>query len=204
MDELWSFCKAKNHQLWVFVAFEAQSKFWIWSELGSRTNHTANRLVAQLKRMGNFRKKNILKITTDKLAAYKNALKTPFVGIKYYYLQIVFGRFKRRLVTVKKNGTQNTSFIERFNLTLRQHVSYLTRKTLGYCKNRNHFKYILLINLYNYNYIQFNKSLRLKISENPQKFKKRYKHYTPAMKMCLTQTALTWRYLVTTPIPTNY
>ncbi|EDN65489.1 hypothetical protein BGP_6635 [Beggiatoa sp. PS] len=31
---------------------------------------------------------------------------------------------------------------------------------------------MLLINLYNYNYIQFNKSLRLKISENPQKFKK--------------------------------
>jgi len=215
MDELWSFCKAKNHQLWVFVAFEAQSKFWIWSELGSRTNHTANRLVAQLKRMGNFRKKNILKITTDKLAAYKNALKTQFASLKYHYLQIVKQRFKRRLVTVKKcfvkgtetdfpNGTQNTSFIERFNLTLRQHVSYLTRKTLGYCKNRNHFKYILLINLYNYNYIQFNKSLRLKISENPQKFKKRYKHYTPAMKMCLTQTALTWRYLVTTPIPTNY
>jgi transposase-like protein len=48
MDELWSFCKAKNHKLWVFVAFEAQSKFWISSELGSRTNHTANRLVAQI------------------------------------------------------------------------------------------------------------------------------------------------------------
>jgi hypothetical protein len=63
---------------------------------------------------------------------------------------------------------------------------------------------MLLINLYNYNYIQFNKSLRLKISENPQKFKKRYKHYTPAMKMCLTQTALNWRYLLTIPIPTTY
>jgi hypothetical protein len=34
------------------------------------------------------------------------------------------------------------------------------------------------------------------------KFKKHYQHYTPAMTIGLTQTALTWRYLLTTPIPT--
>jgi IS1 family transposase/transposase-like protein len=215
MDELWSFCKAKNHQLWIFIALEARSKFWIHFELGSRTNHTAGHLVAQVKRVGDFVSVGVLKITTDKLAAYKNALKKHFIGIKYHDLQIVKRRFKRRLLTVKKcfvkgtetdfpPKTQNTSFIERFNLTLRQHVFYLTRKTLGYCKNRLNFKYMLLINLYNYNYIQFNKSLRVKVSESPKKFKKRYKHYTPAMKMGLTQTALTWRYLLTTPIPITH
>ena len=136
------------------------------------------------------------------------------VEIKYHYLQIVKRRFKRRLVTVTKgfvNGTeadfpaktQNTSFIERFNRTLRQHVSYLARKTLGYCKNRNHFQYILWINLYNYNYIQFHKSLRVKMSKTPTKFQKHYQHYTPAMTIGLTPTALTWRYLLTTPIPTT-
>ncbi|EDN66811.1 conserved hypothetical protein [Beggiatoa sp. PS] len=135
--------------------------------------------------------------------------------IKYHYLQIVKRRFKRRLVTVKKDfvkgseknfptKTQNTSFIERFNLTLRQHVSYLTRKTLGYCKKKANFKYILWINLYNYNYIQFHRSLRKKIRENPQKFKKHYQHYTPAMEMGLTQTALTWRYLLTIPVPVSH
>lgn len=215
MDELWSFCKAKSHQLWVFIAFESQSKFWINFELGSRTNHTANRLVAQVKRFGDFVSIGVLKITTDKLAAYKNALKKHFVDIKYHYLQIVKRRVKRRLVTVKKcfvkgsekdfpKYTQNTSFIERFNLTLRQHVSYLARKTLGYCKNKKNFKHILWINLYNYNYIQFHKSLRFKVSESPKKFKKHYQHYTPAMKMGLTQTALTWRYLLTTPIPISH
>lgn len=212
MDELWSFCKAKHHQLWVFIALEARSKFWIHFELGSRTNHTASRLVAQIKRFGDLVSVGVLKITTDKLAAYKNTLKKHFVEVKYHYLQIVKQRFKRRLVTVKKcfvngtetdfpKGTQNTSFIERFNLTVRQHVSYLTRKTLGYCKKRNNFKHILWINLYNYNYIKFHKSLQVKISKNPQKFKKNYRHYTPAMKMNLTPTALTWRYLLTAPIP---
>ena len=84
-----------------------------------------------------------LKITTDKLAAYKNALQSVFDDIEYVYLQIVKKRVKMRLVTVKKcfvkgaeadfkGKTQNTSYIERFNLTLRQRVSYLQRKTLGY------------------------------------------------------------------------
>jgi len=43
--------------------------------------------------------------------------------------------------------------------------------------------------LFNYNYIQFNKSLRVKIGENSEKFKKRYQHNTPAMKMGLTEKA---------------
>jgi hypothetical protein len=118
------------------------------------------------------------------------------------------------LITVKKcfvkgtekdfpQGTQNTSFIERFNLTLRQHVSFLVRKTLGYCKSKNNFKHNLCINLYNCNYINLHNSLRVEITENPQKFKKHYQHYTPAMKMGLTDSVLSWRDLLITPIPTT-
>jgi IS1 family transposase len=211
MDELWSYLKGKHHQLWIFIAFEVYSRFWIGFELGSRTTSTANRLVEQIKRFGNWTQGVILKITTDKLAAYKNALAKHLAGIPYHYLQIVKQRFKRRLITVKKYfvigsekdfpaKTQNTSFIERFNLTLRQHVSYLVRKTLGYCKNKTHFKYTLWINLYNYNYIQLHKSLRQRINDNQEKFKKQYHHYTPAMKMELTNTPLNWRDLMTVPI----
>jgi len=140
-DEVWSFLKSKKQQLWGFIAFESQSKFWIGFELGSRTTVTANRLVKQIKRFGNWLPGGVLKVTTDKLAAYKNALDQQFTEIIYVYLQIVKQRFKRRLVTVKKefvigksaafpDGTQNTSYIERFNLTLRQRISYLKRKTL--------------------------------------------------------------------------
>jgi IS1 family transposase len=35
----------------------------------------------------------------------------------------------------EKLGTFS-SYVERFNLTLRQRVSYLQRKTLGYCKKK--------------------------------------------------------------------
>jgi IS1 family transposase len=145
MDELWSYLKRKKCQLWVFISFEVASRFWLGFELGSRTIHTANRLVAQFKRFENWMGETILKVTTDKLAAYRNALEKHFTHRPYHYLQIVKRRVKRRLMTVKKyfvkgseedfpEKTQNTSYIERFNLTLRQPVAYLTRKTLGYCK----------------------------------------------------------------------
>ncbi len=166
MDELWSYLKNKKRQLWVFIALESQTKFWINFELGSRTNYTANRLVKNLKALSRINSETLLKITTDKLAAYKNALLSQMKSINYVYLQIVKKRFKRKLKTVKKcfvkgsekdfpTGTQNTSYIERFNLTLRQRISYLHRKTLGYCKNKTNLNRTLWINLFDYNYCQF-------------------------------------------------
>ena len=199
----------------MFISFEVASRFWLGFELGSRTLHTANRLVAQFKRFGNWVGEKILKVTTDKLAAYKKALEKQFTNSPYHYLQIVKRRVKRRLVTVKKcfvkgteedfpEKTQNTSYIERFNLTLRQHVAYLTRKTLGYCKNKQHFKQMLWINLFNYNYLQFHRSLRIKINTRTEKFTKKYHSYTPAMKIGLTQSGLTWRDLIIAPIPISH
>lgn len=169
-------------------------------------------MILQVKRFGNWGREHVVKITTDKLAAYKNAVAKHLVDIPYHYLQIVKRRIKRRLVTVKKclvigtekdfpEKTQNTSFRERCNLTLRQRVSYLTRKTLGYCKNKSHFNCILWINLYDYNYIKFHKSLREKVTNNSGRFERKYQYCTPAMKMGLTLKPLHWRHLLTTPIP---
>ncbi len=212
MDELWSYLKNKSRQLWVFIALESDTEFWINFELGSRTVNTANRLVKGLRHLGRWGDDHILKVTTDKLAAYKNALANIMNDIRYVYLQIVKQRVKRRLVTVKKffvkgnaedfsGKTQNTSFIERFNLTLRQHVSYLQRKTLGYCKNKKNFSIIMWINLFCYNYIQFHKSLRVRINDNSEKFVSHFEHNTPAMKIGLTNSQLNWRYMITAPIP---
>ncbi len=212
MDELWSYIKNKNSQLWVFIALEAETKFQICFELGSRTVYTAGRLVKTLVKFGKWGKDHILKVTTDKMAAYKNALNKYMKDIPYVYLLIVKRRVKRRLVTVKKvfvkgasedfpGKSQNPSFIERLNLTLRQHVSYLQRKTLGYCKCKANFSIFMWLNLFNYNYVQLHKSLRIKINYNDEKFIKKYKHNTPAMKIGLTNSQLTWIYLITVPIP---
>ena len=147
MDELWSFLRNKSSQLWVFVGFEFDSRFWINFELGSRTTHTATKLVTRIKHyIGKLSRINPLKVTTDKLAAYKNALQSVFTDIDYVYLQIVKKCFVKGTEYDFKGKTQNTSYIERFNLTLRQRVSYLQRKTLGYCKKKGvliHFNVIV-------------------------------------------------------------
>lgn len=212
LDELWSYLGRKKRQLWVFIALESDSKFWISFELGSRTNHTANRLVARLKALVRWEQAPLLRVTSDKLAAYKNALTNQLSTIPYVYLQIVKRRIKRRLATVKKcfvqgsatdfpGKTQNTSYIERINLTLRQRVCYLQRKTLGYCKRKTHFSEVMWINLFDYNYCQYHKSLRLELTEESAKFKRRYQHQTPAMRMGLTKAQLDWYYLMVAPIP---
>ncbi len=150
--------------------------------------------------------------TTDKLAAYKNALSKQMQSINYVYLQIVKKRFKRKLKTVKKSwikgtekdfpsGTQNTSYIERFNLTLRQRISDPYRKTLGYCKNQTNLERALWINLFDYNYCQFHKSLRQDLTGEKVKFKKRYQEVTPAMKIGLTTSQSNYRFLIVSPIP---
>ncbi|OQW90381.1 MAG: hypothetical protein BWK79_20080 [Beggiatoa sp. IS2] len=213
-DELWSYCRAKSNKLWVFIGFEASAKFWINFELGSRTQCTAYRLVKQIRDFGDFSQKRVLRLTTDKFAAYQRVIAAVFFDIPYRYLQIVKRRVKMKLATVNKvfvkgtsrafpknaKTTQNTSYIERFNLTLRQHVCYLQRKILGYGKKRTNFNRILWINLYNYNYIQFHKGLRQKIDNNSDKFKKHYQHLTPAMAMALTTGPRSWRFLFTVPI----
>jgi IS1 family transposase len=201
----------KIKKLGVFIGFESTAKFWINFELGSRTPCTAYRLVKQIRNFYDFSQTRVLRVTTDKFAAYQRVLAEVLVEIPYRYLQIVKRRVKKRLATVNKalvSGTsrsfppttQNTSYIERFNLTLRQQVCDLQRKTLGYCKKRTNFNRILWINLYNYNYLQFHQSLRQKLNNNADKFNKHYQQYTPAMKMALTTDSLSWRFLFTVPI----
>ena len=102
-----------------------------------------------------MRKRAPSRIPSGSLIIFKKFATPTFALVKQ--------RRKRRLVTVKKrivkgketdfgNKTQNTSYIERFNLTLRQKISYLQRKTLGYCKNQKNFQSVLWINLFDYNY----------------------------------------------------
>ena len=214
MDEIWFYLRRKTRQLWVFISFEARSKFWLNFELGSRTRHTAKRLVKNLVYLMPWGFEQFLLVTTDKLAAYEKAIVQRFRHVHYAYLQIVKQRRKRRLVTFKQRlvtgkesdfppKTKNTSYLERFNLTLRQSVSYLQRKTLGYCKSQVNFQWVLWMNLFNYNYCQFHKSLRQDLTGEAPKFQRRYRHLTPGMKMGLTSTRLGWRDLIIAPIPEN-
>ncbi len=210
LDEIWSYVKNKKKTLWGFTSIDTDSRFWFNFELGSRTKHTANKLLKVLKSMILIPTGDKIKFTTDKLAAYEHAIEEHF-SEDYAYLQIVKLRYKRILRTVKKvfvkgskddftGKTQNTSYVERHNLTLRDRVSYLGRKTIAYCKSKIQFKRIMWINLFDYNYIKYHKSLRIKICESKIKFVKKYIHQTPAMKIGITKNTLNWRFLLTYPV----
>lgn len=68
----------------------------------SRTQRTAYRLVEQIRRFGDFSQKRVLRLTTDKFAAYSRVLAEVFFAIPYRYLPIVKRRVKMKLTTVKK------------------------------------------------------------------------------------------------------
>ncbi len=129
IDEIWSYLKRKRRQLWVFITLEAKTKFWVNFELGSRTGHTANRLLKNLVSLRQRGFEHFLLVTTDKLAAYEKAncaacsasLPLPISRKSATLIfALVKQRRKKRLVTVKKRlvkgkesdfgqKTQNTS-----------------------------------------------------------------------------------------------
>ena len=59
------------------------------------------------------------------------------------------------------------------------------------------------MNLFDYNYRQIHKGLRIALdeSEEKKKFKRKWLHRTPAMALSLTQQTLAWRVLFVVPIP---
>ena len=69
-----------------------------------------------------------------------------------------------------------------------------------YCKKQANLNHTLWINLFDYNYVQFHQSLRIDLTGQKVKFQKRYKEVTPAMKMGLRNSQLSWRYLLVVPI----
>ena len=116
MDELWSFVDHKGNKQWVWLAMDATTREIIGCAIGDRSQFSAAALWASLP--GVYRQCGI--IYTDGWEAYGIVLPS-----------------KRHRVVSKDSG--KTSYIERFNNTLRQRVGRLVRKTLSFSETQaNH------------------------------------------------------------------
>lgn len=116
MDELWSFVDHKGNKQWVWLALDVVSREIVGCFIGDRSKESAKGLWASLPAV--YRQCAV--IYTDGWDAYKSVLPS-----------------KRHRVVGKETGL--TSYIERFNNTLRQRVSRLVRKTLSFSKSiENH------------------------------------------------------------------
>lgn len=116
MDELWSFVDDKGNEQWVWVALDAATREIVGLYIGDRSGASATALWRSLPPI--YRQCAV--IYTDHWSAYPTALP----------------RSRHRPVD-KNSGL--TSYIERFNCTLRQRVSRLVRKSLSFSKKlENH------------------------------------------------------------------
>lgn len=115
-DELWSFVDCKSNQQWVWLAMDAHTREIIGAYVGDRSRRSAQRLWDSLP--GVYRQCAV--VYTDDWEAYQGVLPQ-----------------KRHQVVSKDSG--KTSYIERFNNTLRQRVSRFVRRSLAFSKSlRNH------------------------------------------------------------------
>jgi len=146
MDEIWSFvhCRGKTARqknygpqsgnVWSWLAIDSSSKLILAWAMGSRDQRTCNLIMRRLDRAvsGNVH------ATAD--------------GLCLYASQLV-----RRLgprATFEK--VWKTTFMERFNLTLRTHLRRFVRGTNGHSKSMGHHAAMLALFLAFYNFCRLN------------------------------------------------
>lgn len=175
LDELKTRVKTKANEQWIWTVIDAISKLWI-------AFHTGKRTFAQGKRF--FKKMRQILLNKPKLAIsdgldfYETLLFNNFRGIKYaQIIKKYVGKkldkivIRGKLRTSKRKATQilqelgigntvNNAYIERLNLTLRNHCSRLIRRSICFSKKLLKLEeHIAILQAY-YNLCRFHKSLK--------------------------------------------
>jgi IS1 family transposase len=115
------------------------------------------------------------------------------------------GEYRKRLKAGGQSGRINTSYVERLNLTIRQNVSKLTRRTWGPAVYASELEEHLEWWRAYYHYVRYHESLRVKLGEPKERKGKRqpqrYKKQTPAMAAGLTDRRWTVKELLLMLLP---
>jgi IS1 family transposase len=201
MDELWSYMWRKKTKVWIWAGLDVVTRLFIAFHVGDRSGESAKALVEAIKARIHGAPGLI---TTDGLEAYVDKIKQYFKGSMY--AQVVKEWKGGRIVKVYKrvvshhsleqvvefiNGlknwgkTVNTSYIERFNLTLRNCLCALVRRTLAAAKLKEELEGQMFLFQVFYNFIRPHASLTLGKGRGKQK-------RTPAIAAGLTDHIWTW------------
>ena len=176
IDELWSFCYAKQHRLeklnidvegagdvWTWLALDADTKLILSYRVDDRTYRACKKFIKDLEQRVEYDED--LEIFTDGLPSYPRAIKRYF-GTNISYSQLV-KTIKgdqpkiedRQIFGKRRSNRSTTSFIERCNLTVRMVNRRYSRKTNGFSKTiENHRASIDLFVMY-YNWIRVHDTL---------------------------------------------
>jgi IS1 family transposase len=127
------------------------------------------------------------------------------VGVEH---RIIWGQpdeYRDRLKADGLSGKINTSYVERANLTIRQSVSKLTRRTWGPAQFTTELEDHLYWWLAYYHFVRAHESLRIRLAEPIQrKGRQRARQYqkkTPAMAAGITSRRWSVKELINLPLP---
>jgi len=187
VDEIWSFCYAKEKNVplnkkgvfgygdvWTWTALCADTKLALCWHVGSRDAGAAMTFIQDLA----SRLANRIQLTTDGHKAYLEAVETAFGDdIDYAMLVKLYGsdpEGQRRYSPPKCIGAEkstitgnpdkthvSTSFVERNNLTMRMGMRRFTRLTNGFSKKVENHEHAIALHFMNYNFARVHKSLRV-------------------------------------------
>jgi transposase InsO family protein len=169
-----------------FYALTAHFGLWI-TGVGRQARQwllAAELLYGQLKK--HYRQRKLVRITQVLRCGTREAVKAALTGLGL-------------------SGRLNTAFVERVNLTLRQSVAALARRTWSTLQDAPQLLLQLEWWRAYYHFVRRHESLRVPLAQprdrGGRRLPQRYRHRTPAMAAGLTSRRWTVHELLTFPLP---
>jgi IS1 family transposase len=197
-DELCTFVGSKTNPCWVFSTIEVTSRLWPTSVIGRRSYHNTELLFNETVRRGKI--VDTALVTSDGFEFYERVVRS-VLGLVAIYGQVIKTRRNNRVIRVDRalklgtkshladallesedSETLNTSFVERLNLTLRQELAYLQRRSPAHARRHRRLDEDLALVQCHYNFIRPHRALKFGPVIR-----------TPAMQAGLTDRRLSFR-----------
>lgn len=203
-DELCTFVGSKAKATWLFTMIEVASRLWPSRIVGRRSYRNTEAIFNDVIFRG--RLIGTVLVATDGFDYYERVVRR-LLGVACVYGQVTKTRRNNRVIRVERDlriGTKsrlaaallqsedsetlNTSFVERHNLTLRQGLAYLQRRSPAHARCGRRLCEDLALVQCHYNFVRRHRGL---------KFGSVCK--TPAMQAGLTQQPLSFRDIFAVP-----
>ena len=174
VDEAWSFVYAEEKNLerakcppkqagdvWLWVAFDPETKLIPSWRTGDRTLEMARDFMADLKERLTHR----VQLTSDGLRAYIEAVEEAFgCDVDYAMLSKIYASDDLALNVENVMGSPNlekvsTSGVERQNLTMRMSMRRFTQRTNGFSKKIINHAHAVALHFLHYNFCRIHQSI---------------------------------------------